>query len=143
MGLLSGACWAWSLVSMRRTEHAATFDKVFVQFLFLGPSFLVLTLVPGAESWAFPRGVMSLQAVGWLSLFGLVWMHGAIWLTVFGGSRIDPGRAAVLLMLEVVVGLVSAAMLANEPLHTNELVGAALILGSGAAEFLVGPRLPR
>jgi len=138
MGLLSGICWAWSLVRLRRAGNTANFDKVFVQFLFLGPSFFLLTLIPGAQGAPFAPAVISIRAVGWLSLFGLVWMPSAIWLTLFGGSRIDPGRAAVLFMSEVVVGLLSAAILTNEPLPASELLGAALILAAGSWEFFVG-----
>jgi drug/metabolite transporter (DMT)-like permease len=42
MGLLSGICWAWSLVRLRRADSTANFDKVFAQFLFLGLSFFLL-----------------------------------------------------------------------------------------------------
>jgi drug/metabolite transporter (DMT)-like permease len=65
-------------------------------------------------------------------------MPGAIWLTLYGSSRIDPARAAILLMFEVVVGLLSAAILTNEPISASELLGAALILAAGVSEFFFG-----
>jgi drug/metabolite transporter (DMT)-like permease len=138
MGLLSGFCWGWSLVRLRRTEDTASFDEVFVQFVMLGPSFFLLTLVSGTGSPSLRDAVISTRTIEWLSLFGLIWMPSAIWLTLYGSSRIDPARAAILLMFEVVVGLVSAAILANEPISASELLGAALILAAGVSEFFFG-----
>jgi drug/metabolite transporter (DMT)-like permease len=138
MGLLSGFCWGWSLVRLRRAEDTASFDEVFVQFVLLGPSFFLLTLVSGTGSPSLGDAVISTRTIEWLSLFGLVWMPGAIWLTLYGSSRIDPARAAILLMFEVVVGLVSAAILTNEPISASELLGATLILGAGVSEFFFG-----
>jgi drug/metabolite transporter (DMT)-like permease len=136
MGLLSGFCWGWAMVSLRRVAHAAEFDKVFVQFLFVGVLFLLLTLVPGGRPWLLPRPDVFLGSASWLLLFGLVWMPAVLWLTMFGGSRLDPGRVAVLLMLEVVIGLVSAALLTDEPFTRRELVVAVCIVAACGSEFL-------
>jgi len=138
MGLLSGFCWGWSMVSLRRVAHAAEFDKVFVQFLFVGVLFLLLTLVPGGRSWPLPTPEVFLGSVTWLLLFGLVWMPAVLWLTMFGGSRLDPGRVAVLLMLEVVIGLASAALLTDEPFSRREFVGAICIVAACGSEFFSG-----
>lgn len=137
MGLLSGIIWALALVYMRRGERIADFDKLFVQFLFLGLTFLLLGLVPG-ETWTLPYGGISYSAAVWLIGFGLLWVPGVVWLTIFGGSRLDPGRAAILLTFEVVVGLVSAGILTSEPLGTNEIVGAILIVAAGVSELVAG-----
>jgi drug/metabolite transporter (DMT)-like permease len=140
MGLLSGFCWGWSMVSLRRVAHAAEFDKVFVQFLFVGALFLLLTLVPGGRPWPVPTPDVLLGSASWLLLFGLAWMPAVLWLTMFGGSRLDPGRVAVLLMLEVVVGLASAALLTDEPFGRRELVGAICIIAACGSEFFsAGP----
>ena len=58
-----------------------------------------------------------------------------IWLTVFGASRLDPGRVAVCLMLEIVVGLTTAALLTDEPFGWRECIGAVLILGASGVEI--------
>lgn len=138
MGLLSGITWALALVYMRRGERIPDFDKLFVQFLFLGLTFLLLGLIPGGESWTLPYGGISHSAAAWLIGFGLLWVPAVMWLTIFGGSRLDPGRAAILLMFEVVVGLVSAAVLTSESFGANELVGAILIVSAGLSELIGG-----
>jgi drug/metabolite transporter (DMT)-like permease len=140
MGLLSGFCWGLSMVSLRRVAHAAEFDKVFVQFLFVGVLFLLLTLVPGGRPWPVPNPEVFLEAASWLLLFGLVWMPAVLWLTMFGGSRLEPGRVAVLLMLEVVIGLASAALLTDEPFGRRDIVGAICIVAACGSEFFsAGP----
>ena len=149
MGLLSGFCWAWSMVYVRRVEHAAELDKVFVQFLFLGLLFLLCSLIPGGRSWSLPDASVLLQSARWLLLLGFLWMPAVVWLTLFGGSRIDPGRVAILLMFEVVIGLASAALLTDEPFGAREVLGAGLILAACAAEVVAsnappaGEREPR
>lgn len=136
MGLLSGFLWGWSMVALRRVApHASEFDKVFVQFLFLGLLFVLFTLVPGGRPWALPNPAVFLHSATWLLIFGLVWMPLVLWLTMFGGSRLEPGRVAVLLMLEVVIGLLSAAVLTQEPFGPREIVGAVFIVGACGSEF--------
>jgi drug/metabolite transporter (DMT)-like permease len=141
MALLSGILWGWSMVYLRRlTPRASEFDKVFVQFLFLGMLFVLFTLVPGGRPWTVPSPEAFLRSASWLLVFGLIWMPFVFWLTMFGGSRLDPGRVAVLLMLEVVIGLVSAAILTDEPFGRRELVGAAFIVAACGSEcFAHGP----
>ncbi len=136
MGLMSGLLWAGSMVALRRVApHASEFDKVFVQFLFLGALFVIFTQLPGGRPWMLPAPEIFLRGATWLLVFGLVWMPLLLWLTVFGGSRLDPGRVAVLLMLEVVIGLVSAAVLTREPFGACELVGAVFIVSACGAEL--------
>jgi len=140
MGLLSGLLWAASMVALRRLRpQTSVFDQTFAPFLFLGLLFLACTFVPGGRAWAAPGDAEIAPAVGWLVLVGGVWMPVVLWLTVFGGSRLDPGRVAILLMFEIVVGLISAALLTDEPFTAREAIGAVLIISASGTE-LVAPR---
>ena len=134
MGLLSGIMWGWSMVALRRAPHASEFDKIFVQFLFLGVLFVLFTLVPGGRPWTVPAPGVVLRSASWLLVFGLIWMPVVLWLTMFGGSRLDPGRVAMLLMLEVVIGLASAALLTHEPFGRRDVVGAVFVLAACGSE---------
>lgn len=135
MALLSGFCWVLSMTYVRWASDSSDFDKTFVFFLFVGIVFSLLTLIPGGRSWSAPSTEIISRSLGWLLALGLFWMPAVIWLTMFGASRLDPGRVAVLLMLEIVVGLVSAALFAHEPIGSREVVGAVLIVGASATEF--------
>jgi len=101
---------------------------------------VLFTLVPGGRPWTVPSPEVFLRSASWLLVFGLIWMPVVLWLTMFGGSRLDPGRVAVLLMLEVVIGLVSAALLTREPFGPRELAGAVFIVAACGAEVLA-PRI--
>lgn len=137
MALASGVLCSLSMVALHRVPaQTSDFDKVFAQFVFLGMLFVLFTLAPGGRPWPTPATDMFLRGAVWLVGFGLLWMPLVVWLTIFGGSRLDPGRVTVLLMLEVVVGLVSAAALTDEPFGGREMVGAVFIVGACGIEFL-------
>jgi len=143
MGLLSGLLWACSMVALRQVgREVSDVDKVFVQFLFLAPLFALVTALPGGRAWALPTPDVLVRSIWWLLVLGVVWMPSVLWLTMFGGSRLDPGRVAVLLMLEVVIGVGSAAVLAHEPFGARELLGAVLIVGACGSECVAyAPRV--
>lgn len=127
---------------MNRTADRPLFDRIFVQFIFLAPAFYLLTLIPGARDAAGVASGALGQAWIWLLAFAFLWMLPAVWLSMFGGSRLDPGRVAIFLMLEIVIGLTSAALLADEMIGPRELTGAALIMLASLTE-LVGRRPAR
>jgi drug/metabolite transporter (DMT)-like permease len=135
MGLMSGVVWALAMVHMNRTVERPLFDRVFVQFVFLGPIFFLVAWVTGGIHHAGPSAEALGDSAPWLLGFALVWMLPVIWLTVVGASRLDPGRVAILLMLEVIVGLTTAALLTDEPFGVREAVGAALILAASGTEL--------
>jgi len=140
MGLVAGFAWAIGIVGFHRDPAEPYFDRVFVHFLFLGPVFFLVALIPGD---AVPIGfdvVWRPELLAWLSAFALMWMLPLTWLTVFGASRVDPGRFAILLMFEVVVGLATAALLTDEPLGPREIAGALLVLAAGGSEVAAGSR---
>jgi drug/metabolite transporter (DMT)-like permease len=111
---------------------------VFGQFAFLAPTFVLVTLVPGGESDLSLVPVDPIVSVAWLLALATIWILPVIWLTIFGASHLDPGRVGILLMLEIVVALTSAALLTDEPFGARELVGAVLIMGAAAVEITVG-----
>jgi drug/metabolite transporter (DMT)-like permease len=57
-------------------------------------------------------------------------------LSLWGASKMSPARASMILMLEVLVGVGSAAWLAGEELGLNKIIGGALILSASLVEAL-------
>ena len=135
MGLTAGVSWALAMVNLNRTAESPLFDRVFVQFLFLGPIFFVVALLAGGTPKLVPSTETFLDSGPWLLAFSLAWMLPVMWLTIVGASRLDPGRVAILLMFEIIVGLTTAAALTDEPFGLRELVGAALILAASGTEL--------
>jgi drug/metabolite transporter (DMT)-like permease len=69
-----------------------------------------------------------LTAVGFLVpvMWGIYW----------GSQHVDPGRLGILLQIEAVVGIVSAALFAGEPFGVQQAVGGALVISAGVVEVL-------
>jgi len=135
MGLAAGVAWGLSMVFVKRTASRPIFDRVFAHFVFLGPAFLLATLIPGGGS-SFDLEIRALvDSASWLMAFAVLWMLPVVWLTIFGASHLGPGRVAIFLMLEIVVGLTTASLLTDEPFGTRELIGAVLITGACGVEM--------
>jgi len=62
------------------------------------------------------------------------------WTMVWGAQKLDPGRIALLLMLEVVAASITAALLAGEPYGIEKLIGTGMILTAGAVDALAERR---
>jgi drug/metabolite transporter (DMT)-like permease len=141
MGLAAGFAWAVAMVAFNRETSRPLFERAFVQFVFLAPVFFLVTLIPGDGSTASFAFHLHARSAAWLLAFALLWMLPVIWLTVYGASYVDPGRFAILLMFEIVVGLATAALLTDEPFGARELTGAVLVMGAIGVE--IGAARPR
>lgn len=139
MGLASGLVWSLAMVYVNRTAERPYLDRVFVQFIFLAPLFYLLTMIPGPrDPVGLDAGVL-LGAAAWLVAFALLWALPLVWLSVFGASALDPGRVAIFLLFDIVIGLGTSAWLTTETLGPRELIGAALIMAAGLGEFFSRP----
>jgi drug/metabolite transporter (DMT)-like permease len=136
MALLSGFCWALGATFLHQARVYPLTHQAIVQFLFIGPLFMIFALLPGGHELVMPKPAMFMAAAPWLCALAFFWTLPLIVLTLFGASRIDPGKVAILLTFEIVVGVVSAWLLADEPLGRHEVVGALLIMGAVCVEFL-------
>lgn len=69
-----------------------------------------------------------------LALLALAWVLPGTLATFYGVARLDAGKAAILLLAELVVGVLSAVLVGGESLSLQEAVGGALILAAAAIE---------
>lgn len=71
-----------------------------------------------------------------LALFALamLWVLPGSLATFYGVARLEAGKAAILLLAELVVGVFSAMLIGNEMLSLKEAVGGALILAAAVIE---------
>ncbi len=128
-GLLSGMCWAVGLVFTRIARGVSVIDKTFVQFLFALPLGLVFVFAMG-EFDAWPGFAALVRGLPWIAAATLIWVIPALVLSLWGAGRLSPGRASMLMMIEVLVGVGSAAWLAGEPVGWNKIIGGALIVAA-------------
>jgi drug/metabolite transporter (DMT)-like permease len=71
-------------------------------------------------------------------IFAFIWLLPGYWLVTYGQDQVDPGRAGILLMFEVVIGIVSAYLLANEVITIREFLGALFVMSAPLIEIYLG-----
>ncbi|MEO1751265.1 DMT family transporter [Thiofaba sp. EF100] len=99
--------------------------------MFLGCAAMAAAgLEAGVQDWpAAPAAIW-----GGVLLFGFGWVLLATLGTQWGVTHMEAGRAAILIILELVVAVVSAMLLGGERMSPLELAGGALILGAALLE---------
>ena len=104
---------------------------------------LALAVMDPAGGGAAAAPAIGLKILPLAVVVGLFWLLPGLWLILWGAGRIDPGRVAILLLLEVVAAAASAAVLTAEPFGLREVLGCLLILAAGLTEATAGrPFLP-
>lgn len=133
LGFLAGFCWAAGLVATNMARESSMIEKTFLQFVFAALSGVALVFALGLfNGWPTVDGLTG--SLPWILAAAGLWVVPAMGLSLWGASRMSPARASMLLMLEVLVGVGSAAWLAGEDLGLNKLIGGALILSASLVE---------
>lgn len=133
MALLAGLLWSISTTGIRAKSTLRPIEAAFI-FAF-GATIAALVLAPFLEAWP---GRTLLEDL-W-QILGLAFVTGAIWWVLSIASlmwatvRLEPARVGILLLAEVLVGALSAAVLANEHLTFVEIIGGAMVLCAGILE---------
>ena len=135
LSLTSSITWTLALTLIRRAPDIAPLHRTLAVAPFLGPAVLLVAWCAGSNGFAGEAGV-DVSVWLWAGAFGLLWVLPIIAATVFAATWMSPGRVAILMMFEVIVGLVSAALFATEIIGVRELVGVALVLLAGFTEFM-------
>lgn len=133
MGIVSGMCFAVAATATRWLGAGGATEKCFATFA--GAALVALALIALASAGRAPGSDALMAALPLLAASALYLLTMG-WLQIWGNERLDPGRVAILLLLEVVVGAGSAAILTDEPFGWREAGGCVLILAAGLAEGL-------
>jgi drug/metabolite transporter (DMT)-like permease len=81
-----------------------------------------------------PLKMLDATQIGILSALSLLWVVPGTLATFYGVARLDAGKAAILLLAELVVGVFSAVWIGGEHLSAQEMVGGILILTAAVIE---------
>lgn len=133
LALISGLLWSFATTGIRSRSELASGPAAFV--FAIGACAGALLLAPLLAPW--PEGIAQIKfgpIIGWAIAAGGLWwglfMASLMWAT----ARLEPARLGILLMTEVLVGALSAAILAGEHLGALELIGGAMVLCAGVLE---------
>jgi drug/metabolite transporter (DMT)-like permease len=83
---------------------------------------------------AHPWQMLNATQIGMLTALSVFWVLPGTLATFYGVARLDAGKAAILLLAELVVAVFSAVLIGGEQLSTQEIVGGLLILTAAVLE---------
>ncbi|MFP4126789.1 MAG: EamA family transporter [Alphaproteobacteria bacterium] len=133
LGLLSGLLWSFATTGIRTRSRLAADAAAFV--FALGGLATALALTPLlAAAPAAPPAPPGPAAWVWVGLAAGLWWGLSLMVLLWAATRIEPARLGMLQMSEVVVGVVSAALLAGEALGPATAIGGGLIVAAAVLE---------
>lgn len=141
-GLAAGFCWAIGLVTMRMTPRIGMMEKAFLQYvsaMIFGGLILALGIFPAQANWS---AVDWPTAIFWIAIIAGIWVLPGLLLSFWAAARLSPTRASMLFMMEVVVGVVTAAIWTDYPFGWREAIGGLIIVSAGVLEVLFGTHGP-
>ena len=130
LAVISGMALALTNVLFRKLPMVAVPDKVAAMFI-------------GCLIWALPLTLLGVQELPtgvpgqvWIELvaFGLIWLFVATAGTQWGVSHMETGRSSVLIIMELVTAVVSAALINGTRLRPVEWLGGTLIVAAAVIE---------
>jgi drug/metabolite transporter (DMT)-like permease len=129
LALSSGLTFALNNVAIRVGHRLP--DAVRAAALIAGCALISL----GFMGWeAGPMQTLDTQQIWALTALGLLWVLPGTLATFYGVARLDAGKAAILLLAELVVGVISAVLIGGEHLSAQEVIGGTLILTAAVIE---------
>ena len=134
-GILSGLLWS-ICASLIRVNKELDVNFGTSIFILMGGIFVLLaTLLPDGQIIRGFNSQILFQTYLIILAFAFIWLLPGYWLITYGQDQVDPGRAGILLMFEVVIGIISAYLIANELISIRELLGALFILSAPLVEL--------
>ncbi|WP_283639241.1 DMT family transporter [Marinovum algicola] len=133
MALLAGLLWSVATTGIQSKSTLAPAASAFVFCVgAMVTSFVlapILAPLPTSDMLSSPGRLLSVAFAT-----GGIWWALSIGSLMWATVRLEPARVGILLMSEVLVGAISAALLAGEQLHVVELAGGSLVLLAGILE---------
>jgi drug/metabolite transporter (DMT)-like permease len=136
MALLSGMLFAFGAMRVRQAPETSVFEQIFAFFLYGSLAALALALLPLAALGQPPSLGELISLAPWLVLVAAGFLIPVMWGIYWGSQHVDPGRLGILLQIEAVVGIGSAALFAGEPFGVRQAIGAVLVISAGLVEVI-------
>lgn len=133
--LISGLCWAVASVKLFQDGARHVVEKVSMFVLFALFLSLALIFWQQGDLHGAPGFAVLAKSWYWILLVA-IGMAPICYLTIWPATVLSPGRVGMLLLVEVIVGVGSAAWLSGDPFGWRELAGTVLILAAGLVEVM-------
>jgi drug/metabolite transporter (DMT)-like permease len=136
-GLLAGISWSVCATFLRINDEVSVKLVTAICILSGAICVVIASFFPEGQTLAgFSLSILN-DSYLLIILFSFVWIVPAYYLTCYGSDQVDPGKAGILMMLEVVIGISSAYLVANELITTKEAIGGIFILFAPLTELFV------
>ena len=136
MALISGIVFTIGAMRIRQSAQISIFEQLFAFFFFGSVIAVGLVFLPIDAHGGLPAKDQVIGLLPWLAVMAIVFLIPVMWGLYWGSQFVDPGRLGILLQLEAVVGIGSAALFAGESFGLREAIGATLVIGAGLTEVL-------
>ncbi len=133
--LFSGLCWSVASVKLFQDGAGMILEKITIFVIFALLMSLLLVFWHQGDLQGLPMLVVVQKGWYWLLIVALL-MLPMTYLTIWPTTLLSPGRVGMLLMVEALVGIASAALLLDEPFGLREISGSLLIISAGAVEVM-------
>ncbi|MDR5900452.1 DMT family transporter [Halomonas vilamensis] len=134
MSLIGGILWSFSTTGIRARSTITALPAAFI--FALGAAVTALVLAPSLEPLPSLVPSQALTITGLALLTGGLWWGLSLVALMWATVRLEPARVSILLMMEVLVGALSAALLADESLTGFEMAGGVIVLFAGLLEVI-------
>lgn len=139
MALLSGMAWSLGSLQLYRLQRVAPIDQM-IAFIVGGLIVTALMIALGGDLMGKTPDITALKTSWMMLLIIAVLTLPMFFLTIWPCAYLTPGRVGLLLMSEVVVAVISAAVLTDETFGLREAIGTTLIVSAALVE-VAGPFL--
>ena len=129
LAIASGMGLATTNILFRFTPNIPALSKIW--FMFIGCSLIIAfsMLLTSPQTTSIP-----VVSILWAIVYGALWLTMITIGTQWAVTRIEAGRSAVIIVTELVVAVVSVALLAGEPLKLYEILGGLLVMSAAVLE---------
>ncbi len=128
--VISGIAWGLSSTFFNLSKSRPSINTQTTLFcIFTALINLTVGIFLADKLMHIPAG-FSMKTLLWMGLLGIGWFYTSSVLILFGISKIPPVRLAILLMFEVLVGVITATIFANEAFSTREFLALIAILSA-------------
>lgn len=132
LGLSAGIVWAFAAVRLNQDRHLPSIDMTIVFFQWATIYSLAAALILAPHGG--PDSGLLLDVLPWLVPVIAIMIVPGTFASLWGPRFLDPGLVGLLFMAEIIVGAISAALLAGEPFGWREVAGIILIASASLME---------
>lgn len=138
MALASGVAWAIGSMGLYRQKDTPISGQIFAFILGATLLSIISLLLPNGSGSTIPENLLTPPLLA-LAALSTAYMLPMIFLTIWPSTILTPARVGMLLMTEVVVGVISAALFSGEVFGLTEFFGAILIFGAALIDVTAPP----